>query len=229
MLFRSNTIIEVNGIQHYKVKWKSRSEPENDLKKKEYAYANGFTDETYLVLDCHESNCDFIKSAILNSKLSEYFDLSVIDFEKCSQFATSNLAKVASDHWNDGMNVQEIAEVMKIHKHTVMKYLRQGNDAKWCEYNPGDGFERRVQNKSISGVVGVTYSKKHKKWSVTLCHNGIRKYICICNTMQDAIRERLLAEITYFGYDNAPQKHLFEQYGITADSVSEKVFMEGDL
>ena len=209
-----NTIIEVNGIQHYKVKWKSRSEPENDAKKKEYAYTNGFNDDTYLIIDCHESNCEFIKQSILTSKLSEYFDLSVIDFSQCSSFATSNLAKVACEHWNNGLNVQEIAQVMKIHKHTVMKYLRQGKDANWCEYNPGDGFARRIKNKSTSGVIGVI-SNKNGGWSVTIAYNGKRHHVCVRKYLQDAIRERLLAEIKYFGYENAPQKHLFEQYGIS--------------
>lgn len=214
-----NTIIEVNGIQHYRVKWKSRSEPENDAKKKEYAYTHGFNDDTYLIIDCHESNCEFIKQALLNSKLAEYFDLSVIDFEQCSEFATSNLAKVACGHWNTGLNVQEIAQVMKIHKHTVMKYLRQGNDAKWCNYSPGDGTSRRIITKSLSGenasgVVGVHYKKKDNRWQVSVYCEKKKHYIGIFRDLNDAIRTRLEAEIKYFGYDNAPQKHLFEQYGI---------------
>lgn len=213
-----NTIIEVNGIQHYKVKWKSRSEPENDAKKKEFAYTHGFNDDTYLIIDCHESNCEFIKQALLNSKLAEYFDLSIIDFEQCSEFATSNLAKVACEHWNSGLNVQEIAKVMKIHKHTVMKYLRQGNDANWCDYNPGEGVRRYSEvranrNEHSSGVIGVT-PNTNCGWNVTLSYNGKRYHVCVRKDLQDAIRERLLAEIEYFGYDNAPQKHLFEQYGI---------------
>ena len=50
----------MNGIQHYKIKWKSRSEPENDAKKKEYAYTRGFNDDTYLIIDCHESNKHYL-------------------------------------------------------------------------------------------------------------------------------------------------------------------------
>ena len=215
-----NTIIEVNGIQHYKVKWETRNEPENDAKKKEYAYSNGFGDDTYLVIDCHKSNCDFIKQALLNSKLAEYFDLSVIDFEKCSEFATSNLAKVASEYWNGGLNVQEIAEIMKISKHTVMQYLRQGNDAKMCIYTPGEGVKRYSnvranRNEHSSGVIGVTWYKGSSVWAVRITVNKHRILIAHEKNLQDAIRERLIAEIKYFGYDNAPQKHLFEQYGIS--------------
>ena len=214
-----NTIIEVNGIQHYKVKWKYRSEPENDAKKKEYAYTNGFNDDTYLIIDCHESNCEFIKQALLNSKLAEYFDLSVIDFEKCSEFATSNLAKVACWHWNAGTNVQDIANEMKIDKHTVMKYLRQGNDAKWCKYSPGDGVTRYSKVRSVkglnaSGVTGVTWHKGSSTWCSRITVDKKRISLGFRKNLQDAVRARLEAEIKYFGYDNAPQKHLFEQYGI---------------
>lgn len=215
-----NTIVEVNGIQHYKVKWTSRSETENDIKKKEFACSNGFSDDTYLVLDCHKSNCDFIKQSLLNSKLAEYFDLSFIDFEKCSEFATSNLAKVACEYWNSGLNVQEIAKVMKIDKHTVMKYLRHGNDANWCKYNPGEGVRRYSEyranrNDHSSGVTGVTWHKSSSSWSVRITVNKNRIPVALKKNLQDAIRERLLAEIKYFGYDNAPQKHLFDKYSIT--------------
>lgn len=214
-----NTIIEVNGIQHYKTKWKYRSEPDNDINKKSYAYAHGFSDDTYLVLDCHESNLDFIRNAILSSKLSAYFDLSVVDFNKCSEFATSNLAKVACEYWNNGMNVQEISEIMKIDKHTAMKYLRQGNDSKWCVYNPGCGVERYSsvranRHEHSSGVTGVTWHKGSSSWAVRITVNKRRILVCHRKNIQDAIHERLLAEIKYFGYENAPQKHLFETYGI---------------
>jgi transposase-like protein len=214
-----NTIIEVNGIQHYEVKWKSRNEPENDTKKKEFAYSHGFYDSTYIVLDCHESSCEFIKQSILNSKLAEYFDFSKVDFEKCSEFAISNLAKIACEYWNTGMNVQDIADEMKINKHTVMKYLRQGNDAKWCKYCPGDGVARYSKVRSVkglnaSGVTGVTWHKGSSTWCSRITVDKKRIPLGFRKNLQDAIRARLEAEIKYFGYDDAPQKHLFDQYGI---------------
>lgn len=210
-----NAIVEVNGIQHYKVKWKSRNEPENDIKKKDYAYSNGFDDDTYIVIDCRESDMEHIERAIASSKFVKYFDISVIDFEKCAEFASSNLAKVASEYWNKGLNVQEISNTMHIHKHTVIKYLKQGNDANWCTYSSGDGFARRVENRSTSGVIGVSFHKNLNKWCVTICYDGKKHHICTCDNINDAICERLRAEIEYFGYDNAPQKHLFDKYSIT--------------
>lgn len=139
-------LLEVNGIQHYKQKWE-RDEVENDKNKKDFAFSRGYTEESYIVLDCRESNLEFIKSSIINSKLNELFDLSVIDFVKCAEFAASNFAKTASELWNDGRMIKDIAEEMRLHKHTIIAYLKQGNENGWCKYVPGDGDKRYKQNR----------------------------------------------------------------------------------
>lgn len=138
-----NTIIEVNGIQHYKKKWDYRDEPENDIKKKEFAFSCGFTEDNYIVIDCRESSMDFIKLSLLNSKLNNIFDFNTVDFIKSSQFATSNLVKTACELWNNGETIQSISDVMYLDKHTIIRYLKQGNDNGWCLYNVGDGVKRR--------------------------------------------------------------------------------------
>ena len=55
-------------------------------------------------------------------------NFSIVDFTKCAEFATSNLAKIASELWNDGNNVKQISEKLKLHKHTIISYLKQGNE-----------------------------------------------------------------------------------------------------
>lgn len=141
-----NIILEVNGIQHYKQKWE-RNEVENDAKKKEFAFLCGFTEDNYLVLDCRESSLDFIKASILNSKLCSLFDFNSIDFQKCVEFASNNLVKIACNLWNNGESVKNISQQLKLHKHTIISYLKQGNDIGWCEYNPGDGVKRYNQER----------------------------------------------------------------------------------
>lgn len=142
-----NILLEVNGIQHYKQKWE-RNEVQNDVNKKEFAFSCGFTEDNYIVLDCRESNLNFIKHSINNSKLGNILDCSVVDFEKCAEFASSNLAKTACELWNSGKIVKEISEQLKLHKHTIISYLKQGNDVGWCLYAPGDGVKRYHQNKN---------------------------------------------------------------------------------
>lgn len=134
-------ILEVNGVQHYKQKW-DRNEVENDKKKKDFALLNGIEEKNYVILDCRESNLEFIKKSVIESRLNKIFDFNSIDFVKCSEFASSNLMKQASELWNDGKTVKEISEMMKLHKHTIISYLKNGNSNKWCSYVPGDGISR---------------------------------------------------------------------------------------
>lgn len=141
-----NIILEVHGIQHYQQKWE-RDEVQNDINKKDFAFSCGFTNDNYIVLDCRESNVDYIRTSLLESKLSKICNFDNVDFTQCAVFATTNLAKTASDLWNRGETIKNIADTLKVHKHTIIAYLKQGNDAGWCAYRPGDGVTRYHQNK----------------------------------------------------------------------------------
>ena len=146
-----NILLEVNGIQHYKQKWE-RNEVENDKDKKDFAFSCGFNDENYIVLDCRESNLNFIKESILSSKLNKIFNFEQVDFTKCAEFATSNFAKIASELWNNGAGVKKISEELKLHKHTIIAYLKQGNENGWCVYNVGDGVKRYAESKKNKDI-----------------------------------------------------------------------------
>lgn len=75
-----------------------------------------------------------------------------------------------------------------------------------------------TQNRSLmknnkSGFTGVYYDKNHNGWCVQITVNKNQLYLGCFSSKDEAIRTRLEAEATYFG-DFAPQRHLFEQYGI---------------
>lgn len=196
-----NIILEVNGIQHYKQKWE-RNEVENDKKKKDFAFSCGYTDDNYIVLDCRESNIQFIKKSIMNSQLNKLFNCSSIDFIQCAEFASHNLVSEASKLWSSGKNIQEISQEMLLDKHTIISYLKQGNDIGWCIYQVGDGYQlyhqRRMESAiNSSGVIGVTWHKKAKKWHVRICVNGTRIDFGKFDNLDDAIRARKEAEKKY--------------------------------
>ena len=71
--------------------------------------------------------------------------------------------------------------------------------------------------KNISGITGVRLDKRRNKWRASITLN--QKFIWLGEyaDKDDAIKARLLAEAKYFG-DFAPQRHLFEQYGIEVDN-----------
>lgn len=73
-------------------------------------------------------------------------------------------------------------------------------------------YNKSMRSDNTSGVIGVSWNKRSGKWSVELGVKGY-KYRKQFDNFDDAVKDRLLAEIKYFG-EFAPQKHLCEQYGI---------------
>lgn len=191
---------------------------ENDKRKKDFAFSCGFTDDNYIVLDCRESNLQFIKSSILNSKLHDIFDCSSIDFVKCAEFASHNLIKETSELWNSGNSIQEISCKMLVDKHTIISYLKQGNDIGWCTYKVGDGTQlyneqRMKRSKNSSGVIGVSWHEASQKWHARIGINGSRIELGRFDNLDDAIVARLQAEKDMLG-NKAYQPHLFSKYNI---------------
>lgn len=133
-------IIETNGGQHY-IEHGFNSfggntledERENDTLKEKLAIENGI--KHYITIDCRKSELEFIKNSILNSKLSEMYDLSNIKWLKCHEYACSNLVKKASDYWNSGIkNTNTIAKNLNLSNSSIIRYLKQGVELKWNDY-----------------------------------------------------------------------------------------------
>ena len=72
----------------------------------------------------------------------------------------------------------------------------------------------RYKKNNQSGIMGVGFNKSSQQWRARITVNGVPIYLGSFNNKEDAIKTRLQAEIKYFG-EFAPQKHLYEQYGIT--------------
>lgn len=68
-----------------------------------------------------------------------------------------------------------------------------------------------VRNKS--GVIGVWWMEKDSAWGANIQVNNKRHYLGSFADKNDAIVARLKAEKEYCK-EFAPQKHLFEEYGI---------------
>jgi len=139
-----NIILEANGNQHYnrgfniiKANKKARTlqeEQDNDKIKQSIALENGIRD--YIIIDCRKSELEFIKTNIYNSRLDKLFDLSTVVWDKCEEYARSNLIKAACDLWNiKTNNIQEIMDKLKISRSTTKRYLSQGFKLGWCDYN----------------------------------------------------------------------------------------------
>lgn len=72
---------------------------------------------------------------------------------------------------------------------------------------------KRIRSDNTSGVTGVYWSNDRNKWYVQITIGGKTKNLGYYNDLKDAVRVRLIAEKEHFG-EFAPQRHLFEHYGI---------------
>jgi hypothetical protein len=75
-------------------------------------------------------------------------------------------------------------------------------------------MNRSIQKNNTSGVIGVNWDNLNNKW-VARINSDKNKRINLgnYNDFTSAVIARLQAEVKYYG-EFAPQRHLFEQYGI---------------
>ena len=72
---------------------------------------------------------------------------------------------------------------------------------------------RGMYSNNTSGVKGVYWAKLIQKWTARIQIDGKNTNLGSFSKKEDAIIARLKAELQYYG-EFAPQRHLFEQYGI---------------
>lgn len=70
-----------------------------------------------------------------------------------------------------------------------------------------------IPTTNTTGIIGLFYDNKYDKWTPNIGLNGQVLFLGRYDNKEDAIKERLKAEVVYFG-EYAPQKHLFKEYGI---------------
>lgn len=92
-----------------------------------------------------------IKENILDSDLSKLFDLSKIDWLQSGKFASSNLVKIACEYKrnNPNMTTKDISEIMKYHYGTITRWLKQGTELSWCNYNTDIERQKASKNNAI--------------------------------------------------------------------------------
>ena len=179
-------IIETHGRQHYENAFGATlaDSQENDKIKMELALHNNI--KNYIVIDCRDSNPDWIKESIMNSQLSQIYDLSAIDWIKCSEFALKSVVKDICEYWsksNSPTVVSEAAKQFNIDKSTVYDYLFLGAQLGWCNYQRTDALYRLNQKRIVvfqdSKPIGMfesiqqTIRKMRELHNVRLSKKGI--------------------------------------------------------
>lgn len=123
-----NMIVETHGEQHYENGFgrcggrTSKEEQLNDKLKKELALNNNI--DNYIIIDCRKSEFDWLKENVIK-ELNDYFNLSNINWELVWENSLKNLVWEVEKLVNFKYTNEQIAEILNISKHTVMRYKKQ--------------------------------------------------------------------------------------------------------
>lgn len=200
-LKNSNCIIETHGEQHYKKGFRIankktlKQEQANDKYKREIALSNGI--KHYIELDCRESNMDYIKNSILNSKLSQLFDLSNINWTSCAEFANKNIVKEVCDYWNNKREEEtttSVGEIFKLSKVSIRNYLNKGVELGWCEYEP------KKEIKKCKKIIVYLPNGEIKLFNSCYEIEKKSKEIFHIRLLQESIRNACRSKKSYKGY-----------------------------
>lgn len=182
----------------------------NKVEKKKY---NVWRDETFT--DEHGSY-----RVGFTSNMHKEFYVDSEDYDKVKDYCWHstihhNAHQISA--WVDGKHVRmHILLGFKNFDHADRNEL---NNRKYNlrECTPKENARNRSrQANNTSGIIGVCLSKGTNKWYAYIKVDGDSKHLGCYVDKDDAVRARLLAEMRYFG-SFAPQRHLFEQYGVIED------------
>ena len=172
----NNLICEVHGMQHYKkTDWYVSLEyvQLRDAEKEKIALSHI---DKYVVIDARFSNPEYIKNSIEHTILAEIYDLSNIDWEKCSRDANSSLVVKAGNLWNDGIhNAVQIGSILGIGSNTVLNYLEHCAFSGLCEFDR-QKYQREVNHGSPrikvecveTGIIYNSYADVNKQLNIKL-------------------------------------------------------------
>lgn len=147
-----NTIIEVNGKQHYEEmsgSWQDGGgleyEMKNDAFKMKIAMDNGI--EEYIVLDARESTIDWMENSVRHSKLLDF--LETMRFDVALNFTSKSFLIMSCKLWEDGMELKDIQEKLHLSESAVRAHLRKGTKLNLCSYGQEEEYEKRRKEQGI--------------------------------------------------------------------------------
>ena len=148
-------------------------------------------------------------------------------------FDMDDYDKIKNYHWMEHIQDSKyhVLEAAKGKSHIRMHWLIIGKYVDHIDRNPLNNrkynlrkatvFEnnrnKRKNKLNTSGIIGVSWDKESLKWRSYINFNKKQIKLGRFTNKNDAIIARLKAEMKYFK-EFAPQRHLFEQYGISIDN-----------
>ena len=144
-------------------------------------------------IDCEPSTFENIRDNIINSKLSDLFDISAIEWDKCNLFAMHNIVKDVCDKFKDNPNLTtgELGKMFDVYATTIATYLKKGTTLGWCNYDPKvertkfqplklghsiDVYDIETDKHYIFPSVRQAETKSKEMFGTLLAHTMIQKY-----------------------------------------------------
>jgi hypothetical protein len=154
-------------------------------------------------------------------ELKEYLDYNpdtgIFIWKKSNNGFIKEGRKAGSLNSNGYNRIQFMKNEVMLHR--VAYYMHYGVDPleKLVDHINGDKADNRIKNlrlvtnqqnlfnksslskRNFSGFTGVFWSKKARKWQVSIVYNGKNIYLGLYSNKEDAIKARKEAEIKYYG------------------------------
>lgn len=128
-------LVEMHGAFHYIEKdfIDFKDQQLRDKEKERLAKENN---HNLIVIECIDTDYDYMINHILQSEIPNILDLTKINWEQIKLKCTTTTLKNACKLFMDGKQVHQIANELMINKSTVEKYLKQGASLGLCNYDP---------------------------------------------------------------------------------------------
>ena len=110
-----------------------------------------------IVVDCRESNIDYIRNSVENHPFFQQFDLSNINWEEIDIQTQKSKKIEVCRYWKEQKEVNKdltpsiVAEIFNIDKTTIVRWLTWGNESGLCTYSGED--ERKTNTRRQSKFV----------------------------------------------------------------------------
>lgn len=148
-------------------------------------------------VDCNynDNKFNYIYKNIL-SCFNDIFNLDNIDWDYIKEKSNKNKVKEACDMWNSGLKIISISNALGIKRGTISKYLKLGNELKWCNYNASDEFKKCIERKNKQ-IVCLENNKIYK--SAIECERISEKEFGI-KLLSNSIYKSCNKKVAYKGY-----------------------------
>ena len=145
-----------------------------------------------MVIDCKESNIDYIRNSVENHPFFQQFDLSNIDWKEIDIQAQKSKKVEVCRYWeeqkgaNEDLTTTIMAEIFKLDRTTIINWLTWGNINGLCTYSGEE--ESKLENRRKSKFVYLIKPYGTKWYNKAMSQNELSKLTRISRA---TIRERL--------------------------------------